>query len=158
MIMSRATYCCSIVVGLALAGALDVATAQSASSNSKSGGAADQPHVTSVFAMLPAGQSEQDALKSGCWAKLYGSKNFAGDRFTLIGPVELPRMVGPFGLTWENKVKSLEAGPKANLTIFDNRNFRDRDKVIAAGTKVPDLSKKMGFFDDFRSLKLSCGQ
>ena len=72
------------------------------------------------------------------------------------GPINLPEMVGPFGFKWENKVRSLEIGPKANLTIFDNRNFKDEDKFIDPDKKIPDLSKKMGFFDNFRSMMLSC--
>ena len=74
----------------------------------------------------------------------------------LTGPVNMPRMVGPFGFDWENKVRSLKVGPTANLTIYDNRDFRDQDKFIDAKTNVPDMSKQMGYFDDFRSMMLSC--
>jgi len=46
----------------------------------------------------PGSTSEQEALENGCWAKLYGKKNFGGVCFTLTGPVELGRMVGPLGV------------------------------------------------------------
>ena len=39
-------------------------------------------------------------------------------------------MIGPFGFDWENKVRSLKVGPTANLTIFDNRDFRDQDVSV----------------------------
>lgn len=73
----------------------------------------------------------------------------------LTGPASIARMTGPFGFDWENKV-CLNVGPRANLTIYDNRNFRDQDKFIDEKTNVPDMSKEMGFFDDFRSIMLSC--
>ena len=65
-------------------------------------------------------------------------------------------MIGPFGFKWENKVRSLETDPNANLTIYANRNFRDQDKFIDPNKRIPELSKKMGFFDGFRSMMLSC--
>ncbi|HET7061180.1 MAG TPA: beta/gamma crystallin domain-containing protein [Nitrosospira sp.] len=97
-----------------------------------------------------------DVENKGCWVKMYDKKNYEGDSLMLTGPINMPVMVGPFGFNWENKVRSLKTGPKANLTIYDNRNFRDQDKFIQAQSNVPDLSKKMGFFDDFRSMMLSC--
>ncbi|SCX59343.1 beta/gamma crystallin domain-containing protein [Nitrosospira sp. Nsp1] len=109
-----------------------------------------------VLMMVPVEVSSDMSTNSGCWVKLYDKKDYSGDSFLLVGPVELPVMTGPFGFNWENKVRSLEVGPNANLTIFDNRNFRDQDKFVDAGKKVPNMSKKMGFFDDFRSMMLTC--
>ena len=109
-----------------------------------------------VLVMVPVQVSKDINMDKGCWVKLYDKKDFQGDSFTLVGPINLPEMVGPFGFKWENKVRSLETGPKANLTIFDNRNFKDEDKFIDPDKKIPDLSKKMGFFDNFRSMMLSC--
>lgn len=109
-----------------------------------------------VLIMVPVQVSKDVGMDKGCWVKLYDKKDFQGDSFTLVGPINLPEMVGPFGFNWENKIRSLETGPKANLTIYDNRNFRDQDKFIDPNKKVPDLSKRMGFFDDFRSMMLDC--
>ena len=109
-----------------------------------------------VLMMVPMKVSTDTSANSGCWVKLYDKKDFNGDSFLLVGPVELPVMTGPFGFNWENKVRSLEVGPNANLTIFDNRNFRDQDKFVDAGEKIPNMSKKMGFLDDFRSMMLTC--
>ena len=74
----------------------------------------------------------------------------------LSGPLNLPRLVGPFGAHWENKVRSIKTGPKTNVTIYDNRDFRDQNKFLDPGSNIPDMSKQMGFFDDFRSMMLSC--
>ncbi|MEO6824068.1 MAG: beta/gamma crystallin domain-containing protein [Nitrosospira sp.] len=109
-----------------------------------------------VVVMVPMEVSNDLAMKKGCWAKLYDKRNYQGDSLLLVGPINLRRMIGPFGVNWENKVRSIETGPKTNLTIFDNRDFRDEDKFIDANVKISDLSRKMGFFDNFRSLMLSC--
>jgi hypothetical protein len=108
-----------------------------------------------VLTVVPA-QVMTDLEKKGCWATFYGKKNYEGDSLMLTGPASIARMTGPFGFDWENKVRSLKVGPRANLTIYDNRDFRDQDKFIDAKTNVPDMSKQMGFFDDFRSIMLSC--
>ena len=108
-----------------------------------------------VLMIVPV-QVTSDLEKNGCWAKFYGKKNYEGDSLMLAGPASIARMTGPFGFDWENKVRSLKVGPRANLTIYDNRNFLDQDKFIDAKTNVPDMSKQMGFFDDFRSMMLSC--
>ena len=109
-----------------------------------------------VIVMVPVQVSKDLTVDKGCWVKLYDKKNFEGESLLLIGPINVAKMIDPFGSNWENKVRSLETGPKANLTIYDNRNFRDEDKFIDPDKRIPDLSKKMGFFDNFRSMMLSC--
>lgn len=109
-----------------------------------------------VIMMVPMEISDKTAMDKGCWVKLYDKKNFNGDRLLIVGPVNLSRMIGPFGVNWENKVRSLETGPNTNLTIFDNRHFKDEDKFIDPNQQIPNLSKTMGFFDNFRSMILNC--
>ncbi len=109
-----------------------------------------------VIIMVPVQVSNDLARDKGCWVKLYNEEGFRGDSLMLVGPINLAQMIGPFGFNWEDKVRSVETGPKANLTIYDNRNFRDQDNFISASKKVPDMSKKMGFLDNFRSMMLSC--
>lgn len=125
--------------------------------NSSKSGKGDNDIVVEVpiLMMIPV-EVSNDVKANGCWVKLYDGKDYQGDSFMITGPVNLPTMVGPFGFNWENKVRSLETGPKANVTIFNYWNFQKEDKFIDANTKVPNLSKKMGFFDNFRSMMLSC--
>lgn len=127
-------------------------------SNSQSAGKKGEGAIVEVpvLVMVPVKVSNDLTMNEGCWVKMYDKKDYQGDNLLLVGPVNMPVMVGPFGFNWENKVRSLELGPKANLTIFDNRNFRDEDKFIGADAKIPNMSKKMGFLDDFRSMMLSC--
>jgi hypothetical protein len=109
-----------------------------------------------IVVMVPVQVSNDLVKDKGCWVKLYDKKDYKGDSLLLVGPINLAQMIGPFGFNWENKVRSLETGPKANVTIYDNRNFRDQDKFVDPNAKISDMSKKMGFLDDIRSMMLSC--
>jgi Beta/Gamma crystallin len=109
-----------------------------------------------VIMMVPTTQSEKLAMEKGCWVRLYDKKNFDGNSLLLIGPINLGRMIGPFGVNWENKVRSLQTGPNTNLTIFDNRDFKDEDKFVDPNMQIPNLSRKMRLFDNFRSMILNC--
>ena len=108
-----------------------------------------------ILMMVPV-EVSTNTEKGGCWVRLYDKKNYEGESLMLAGPISLGRMVGPFGFDWENKVRSLQTGQKTNLTIFDNRNFQDDNKFIGEGKRVPDMSEKMGFFDNFRSMMVTC--
>lgn len=109
-----------------------------------------------VLIVVPTLVTADAAMKSGCWAKLYNEKNYMGDSFTLVGPIDMANMRGPFGISWEDKIRSMETGPKASVTIFDNEGFRDKDAKIASGKKVAEMDNKLGLFDNFRSMKISC--
>lgn len=114
------------------------------------------PHV---FVLIPVEVAARDAsTKSGCWAKIYDGENYMGDTLTLTGPISLADMTGPFGLNWDDRVNSIEIGPKATLTVFDNEGFRDQVAQFKGGQKVPDISKKLGFFDEFASVRMTCSK
>jgi hypothetical protein len=148
----------------------DVASADAATSDN-SGEHMAQAAVPAVITMLvlPAQplagaspddsdsskQASQAATAGGCWAKLYGAPNYQGDTFTLVGPVDMSNMKGPFGADWSD-VHSIKTGPKAKVTIYDNINFRDRAAQIKAGQDVPELSRKLGFFEDVSSMRIDC--
>lgn len=95
-------------------------------------------------------------LAGGCWAKLYDDYNYGGDSLTLVGPLDLPRMIGPFGVDWDDKVSSIKTGPKASVTIYDNESYRDRAGKIKPAQEVPQLTQKMGLFEDPNSMRINC--
>lgn len=108
-----------------------------------------------VLVMVPVQLKMEDQAK-GCWAKVYDDEKYKGDSMTLLGPIDLAQMRGPLGFSWENMIESVETGPKAQVTIYDNENFRDRAKIIEPGKKVAELDEKLGFFENVRSMKVSC--
>lgn len=42
------------------------------------------------------------------------------------------------------------------VTVFDNEFFEDQVVRINPGLRLPDLSKRTGFFDEFASIKIDC--
>lgn len=114
------------------------------------------PHV---FMLVPVDlAAKESTTKGGCWAKIYDGENHTGDTLTLAGPISLADMSGPFGLNWDDRVNSVEIGPKAILTVYDNEGFRDQVAQFKSGQKVPDISKKLGFFDEFASVRMTCSK
>jgi hypothetical protein len=128
------------------------ASAQSGQKKTTTTSAGTTPHV---FMLVPV---EVAASRGGCWAKIYDGENYTGDTLTLAGPISLADMSGPFGLNWDDRVNSVEIGPKATLTVFDNEGFRDQVGQFKSGQKVPDISKKLGFFDEFASVRMTCSK
>lgn len=112
---------------------------------------------SSSYLLMPVDAvGEQPAIKSGCWARVYDDRNFSGGALTLSGPLAMPTMLGPFGINWKNRVRSIELGKNAIVTVYDNVDFRQQIASFEPGERVPDLRKNMGYFDDFSSLKISC--
>jgi hypothetical protein len=75
---------------------------------------------------------------------------------TLVGPLDMPKMRGPFGADWKGEVESIRTGPKATVTIFDNENFVEHSEVVIPGRKIADLDNMMELFDNFRSMRIDC--
>ena len=146
--------------GNSAAGAVGPNDATGASANANADKQSKQKAGASsaaVLLLIPVNAPEQNQWKKkGCWAKFYDDKNYGGDNLTLLGPVDMADMTGPFGIDWKGKVSSVEAGPKARVLVYDNENFKDLVATIKPGQKSPDVSKKMGFFDEFGSIKISC--
>ncbi|MBA4142707.1 MAG: hypothetical protein H0X43_06810 [Nitrosospira sp.] len=145
----------TLVVGASVATQINAQEQSDRDPDKKSKTEDSQSTPVPVLMLVPI-EISADMEKKGCWVKFYEREGFRGDSLTLMGPINLSRLIGPFGADWENKVRSLKTGPTANLTIYDNRDFRDQNKFIGVNVFVPDMSERMGFFDDFRSIMLSC--
>lgn len=144
-----------------------MASAQTQSGNNQTGSSTGGATASSAlppghppvvtFIMIPlASPMQQQMRQDGCWVKLYGNKNYTGDSLTMTGPVDMPNMVGPFGIDWKGKIRSLETGPKTTLRVYDNENYRDLVSTFNPNNRTPDVSKRLGFFDQMSSLQMSC--
>ena len=111
-----------------------------------------------LITMILVQASNDQGTDKSCWVRLYDQKNYQGESFLVMGPINMAQMIGPFGINWESKVLSIETGPKANLIIFDKPNLKGENKVIVPNANIPELSRKTGFFDDFQSMTLNCIQ
>lgn len=136
-------------------------TGSEANANSEKANAQSKPknlaNAAAVLLLVPVNAPEQNQWKKkGSWAKFYDDQNYGGDNLTLIGPVDMAEMTGPFGINWNGKISSVETGPKTRVMVYDNQNFQDLVATFKPGQKSPDVSKKMGFFDEFGSVKIAC--
>jgi hypothetical protein len=114
-------------------------------------------HPKVEYMVVPIAAPENNAWKKkGCWAKFHDTENFSGDVLTLIGPVDMANMTGPFGINWKGKISSIETGPAARVLVYDNEDFNDLVSTFKPGQRTAQVSKKMGFFDEFSSLKVAC--
>jgi hypothetical protein len=130
-------------------------SAQSTQSSSKAPSGDNQP-VPMV--MLVPVEISDPAMKSGCWAQFFDERNFKGDVITLIGPMELQVTDKGSGRQLRRKLDSLMTGPKARLTVYEHKLFKDRSVTFEPNSKEPGLIKKLGFTGRIESLKLECTQ
>ena len=128
---------------------------QSSQSQTRSGSAVVVPFVTVLVPVAMETKADTN-LANGCWAKLYGQKDMKGDSLTLIGPVDMADMTGPFGIEWDDKVSSLKAGPNATLQIYDSENFQERATTVKAGEQIRDIGARQGSFEDVESIRVRC--
>jgi hypothetical protein len=133
--------------------------AATASGAKQAGGAGTTPGASQAptFVLVPVvSPLREQWMRSGCWARLYDNQGFSGDSLTLTGPIDMPDMVGPFGINWQDKISSIETGANTTLTVYDNALYRDPVSTFKPGARIPDVSKRMGFFDQMRSLRITC--
>jgi hypothetical protein len=120
-------------------------------------GNAKQRGTAIMFLGIPIATADQNqAIKQGCWARFHDRENFTGGSLTLVGPVQLADMGGPFGLNWDDRIKSMETGANTRVAVYDDEEFEHKVAEFKPGQRIADISKRMGFFDEFGSLKIDC--
>ena len=67
--------------------------------------------------IVPNARSSE-RLDEGCWARLFGASQAPGDSVTIVGPIDMPTLRGPFGLEWDDRIGNIEAGPRATVSLF----------------------------------------
>lgn len=81
------------------------------------------------------------AEKSGCWAEFYEDAQFKGKSFRLQGPAYKRNLVNENGENWDKRIESILIGPKATVTVYENKNLKLTLKEMA---KHPVLMKSLG--------------
>ncbi len=144
---------------LACAGALAAAAEDKEDSSAARGegkaGASTFTARVPVLVMIPM-EFKVDREAKGCWVELYSKDDFQGAALTLVGPLDMATMRGPFGFDWENEIESIKTGPRATIRIYDNENFKENSEWIGPSKEVKDLDDRMELFDSFRSMKVDC--
>jgi hypothetical protein len=146
----RATQILTFVAVMSGASAV---TCYAADSATKPAAADNQP--VPVIMMVPV-EISAPALKNGCWAQLYDERNFKGDVFTVVGPMQLVSTDNSAGRQLKKNIDSLVIGPRATLTVFEHSMFKDKSVTFGPNSKEAGLIKKLGFTGRIESLKLDC--
>ena len=106
--------------------------------------------------MLVPIEISDPAMKNGCWAQLYDERNFQGEMLTIAGPMQLDTTDKAGGRALRRNLDSLTTGPKATLTVFQHKFFKDKSVVFGPNSREGGLIKKLGFTVRIESLRLDC--
>jgi hypothetical protein len=119
-------------------------------------GASSAGQGTAAIVLVPFVVAQAPDFSNGCWARLYDGANFQGDQLTVVGPADMPNMRTAFGTDWSGSFDSVQVGPKATVTVYDNENYTQKVATYEASQRIADLDEKRGMFQDIRSLKIAC--
>ena len=114
------------------------------------------PKESELILMLVPVEISSPTMQTGCWAQLYDERSFKGDMFTMAGPIVIASTDKASGRQMRRAIDSLIIGPKATLTVFEHRMFKDRSVYFGPNSKEPGLIKKLGFSGRIESMKLDC--
>lgn len=147
----------SVALGAQAQSAAPAASAASAApaASASASGAGNQPEPMVV--LVPV-EVKNPALESGCWAQLYDERNFKGDMLTIVGPMELQSLDKATGRHLRHSIDSVVLGPKAKLTVYEHRMFKDRSVNFEPNAKEGSLLRKIGITGRVQSLRLQCTQ
>lgn len=95
------------------------------------------------------------AESTGCWAKIHDGEDFSGRTLTLMGDQNLRNLEFGIGNDWEGDIDSVEVGPKAKLTLYDDEHFADDPRELGPNARVGDLHEAL-FDEGIESLRLAC--
>jgi len=119
--------------------------------------AADRPQTSPApTIMLVPVEISTPALQSGCWAQMYDERDFKGEMLTVTGPMQIDSTDKAGGRALRKALDSLVIGPKATLTVYENKMFKDKTVQFGPNSKEAGLVKKLGFRGRIESMKLEC--
>jgi beta/gamma crystallin len=94
-----------------------------------------------VLFLLFGNSSTIFAKNKDCWADFFDKGQYKGEHFRLQGPSKLKNLLDINGGNWDLRIHSLIVGPKANVTVFENKNFK---LTLTEMAKYPVLMKSLG--------------
>ena len=137
--------------GLAIA---SLALAQNAPSGRDAAPAA--PNQPKPVMMLVPIEVSSPAMEAGCWAQLFDKRNFQGEALTIAGPMEVDSVDKYAGRALKRNIDSLMTGPRARMTVFEHRLFKDRQVEFGPNSKQVGVVRELGFGGSIQSLRLEC--
>ena len=93
---------------------------------------------------------------NGCYVFVYDRPDWQGARVVLNGPGKwsnLERLLLNEE-NWRNRIRSLDVGPAATVTVYNDLRFMGLSRRFGPGSKLPRLESEINA--DIESLALSC--
>ena len=81
------------------------------------------------------------AKNDGCWVDFFEKVQYKGEHFRLKGPAKRKNLLNINGENWDLRIESLEVGPKANVTVFEHKDFK---LILTEMANYPVLMKSLG--------------
>ncbi|MCK4840289.1 MAG: hypothetical protein KAT04_00230 [Methylococcales bacterium] len=94
-----------------------------------------------ILILFLAGGTTVFAKTSDCWADFFEDAQFKGKHFRLQGSTKLRSLHKVKGENWDKRIESILLGPKAALTVFENKNFK---LTLTEMANHPVLMKSLG--------------
>lgn len=82
-----------------------------------------------------------EAKNKDCWGEFFDGSSYKGQSMRLEGPVKKKDLLDIDGENWDMRIHSLKVGPKAKVTVYENKNFK---MTMTEMAKHPVLMKSLG--------------
>jgi hypothetical protein len=91
--------------------------------------------------------------RTGCWVTIYDEKNYQGQQLTSLEGFDLPHLLFD-DADWRGRVQSLEVGPNAEVTLYEEEFFQGRSYPVTAGGRLPGFVQLPWI--DVASIQVTC--
>jgi hypothetical protein len=81
------------------------------------------------------------AKNKNCWVDIFDDTQYQGSQTRIPGPEKLKNLKDVNGENWDKRIESAIVGPKAVLTVFENKRFK---LTLAEMANHPVLMKSLG--------------
>jgi hypothetical protein len=111
------------------------------------GGCAHEPRRSGLGVSAPN--------PNGCYVFLYDRPDWQGAGVVLNGPARWPKLDGLANHeNWRNRIRSVDVGPAATVTIYTDAAFQGASRQLAPNTKHPRLDNELSA--RIESIGLAC--
>lgn len=81
------------------------------------------------------------AKDNNCWARFYTDVEYQGKNLFIQGPDQFPSLRSVKDENWDLLIDSIKVGPKAQVTVYENPNFK---LTLTEMANYPQLMKSLG--------------
>jgi len=94
-----------------------------------------------VFLLVLFQSNNVLAKNKDCWVDLFDKTEYQGNKIRVTGPAKLKDLKSVNDENWDKRIESTIVGPKAVLTVFENKRFK---LTLTEMANHPVLMKSLG--------------